>query len=276
MPLPNLIVIGAMKCGTTSLHFQLRRHPEIETSSEKELNFFIEEKNWPKGVAWYASRFRGGTAIRGESSPNYASASRYPGVVERMASIVPDARLVYLVRDPIERLISDWLHEVAGEGDRRPFEEIARNEMRFLDRSRYWRQVSEFLARYPESRIHVIEMTDLRDRREGTLRRLLAFLDVDPDVPLPDLRLHRTEDKRRKTALGERVKRSVIGRGIDRLPQRLRWPANHRLYRYPPFARRIERPILSARGRAEIAERLRDDTNRFREFAGRDFPQWSV
>ena len=69
---------------------------------------------------------------------------------------------------------------------------------------------------------------------------------------------------------------AVLGRGIDRLPQWLRWPANNRLYRYPPFARRIERPVLSARDRGQIAERLRDDTNRFREFAGRDFARWSV
>ena len=226
MPLPNLIVIGAMKCGTTSLHFQLRRHPEIEMTLEKELNFFIEQKNWPRGVAWYASRFRGGTAIRGESSPNYASASHYPGVARRMASIVPDARLVYLVRDPIDRLISHWIHEI-GEGESRPLEEVARAETRFLDRSLYWRQISAFLEHYPKSRIHVIDMTDLRDRREETLRGLLAFLDVDPGVPLPDLRMHRTEDKRRKTALGWWIKRSSLGRGIDRMPQWIRWPVNN-------------------------------------------------
>ena len=245
-------------------------------SSEKELNFFIEEKNWPRGVDWYASRFRGGTPVRGESSPNYASASRVPGSAARMAAVVPDARLVYVVRDPIERLISDWIHVVADEGEWRPFLEAALDEARSLDRSRYWRQISEYLAHYTASNIHVIELTDLRDRREETLRGLLTFLDVDPDVPLPDLRLHRTENKRRKTALGWRIKRSTLGRRIDTLPQWIRWPANNRLYRYPPFARRIERPVLSDHDRAEIAERLRDDTNRFREFAGRDFAHWSV
>lgn len=276
MPLPNLIVIGAMKCGTTSLHFQLRRHPDIEMPRDKELNFFIEEKNWPKGVDWYASRFRGGTRIRGESSPHYTSASRFPGVAARMASVIPDARLVFLVRDPIERLISDWIHVVADGREHRPLLETVRDEGRPVDQSRYWRQISEYLVRFSASRIHVVEMTDLRDRREATLRELLTFLDVDPDVPLPDLRLNRTERKRRKTPLGARVQRSAVGRGVGRLPQWLGWYVDRAIYRLPPVSRPFPRPVLSARDRDEIAERLRGDANRFRAFAGRDFAGWSV
>ena len=70
-------------------------------SSEKELNFFIEERNWPKGVDWYVAQIPTHTRIRGESSPNYTAVVRFPGVPARMHSVVPDARLIYLVRDPI-------------------------------------------------------------------------------------------------------------------------------------------------------------------------------
>ncbi len=74
--LPNLIVIGAQKCGTTSLHDYLGRHPEIRMSAEKELNFFQLERNWHRGVHWYEKQFPGGTAIRGETSPGY---TYFPG-----------------------------------------------------------------------------------------------------------------------------------------------------------------------------------------------------
>src|SRR5687768_8813331 len=104
MPLPNLIIIGAMKCGTTSMHGYLRRHRQIEMSGTKELDFFIAGRNWEKGPDWYASQFPGGTAIRGESSPNYTSALIFPGVPERMHSVVPDARLLFMVRDPVDRI----------------------------------------------------------------------------------------------------------------------------------------------------------------------------
>src|SRR5688572_6261293 len=111
--LPNLIIIGAQKCGTSALHHYIHLHPEICMSAQKELNFFIESGNWSKGLAWYESNFGGkaGKAkIYGEASPNYTD---YPGtreVPERMHGIVPDVKLIYMVRHPIERIISQYIH----------------------------------------------------------------------------------------------------------------------------------------------------------------------
>jgi hypothetical protein len=274
MPLPNLIVIGAMKCGTTSLHYYLGRHPEIAMSRDKELNFFVAERNWAKGVDWYASRFPEDARIRGESSPSYTAAARFSGVPARMHAIVPDARLVYMVRDPVERLISNWVHAVAiGKEDRRLAE--AAQDAGYLDRSSYWRQISVYLEHYPRERILLIAMEELAENRAATLRQVYEFLEVDPDVPMPpDLRLHRSDRKRLKTPAGAWIARSWVGRGVQALPQWVQWRAMEFLYR--PFSRKIERPALSERERALLIERLREDTNRFRELAGRDFPTWSV
>jgi hypothetical protein len=67
--LPNLIIIGAMKCATTSLHYYLNLHPEILMSEEKQLDFFISELNWNKGIEWYESNFTDKAKIYGETSP---------------------------------------------------------------------------------------------------------------------------------------------------------------------------------------------------------------
>lgn len=273
MPLPNLIIIGAMKCGTTSLHHMLARHPDIFMHRDKELNFFIAELNWKKGVEWYASRFPEGRKIRGESTPGYTSSGRYSGVPARMHSILPDARLVYMVRDPIERLISHWVVAVAEGKESRPLAEAARDDW-YIDRSLYWKQIALYLEHYSPSRILVLAMEDLAERRDATLRRTLEFLAVDPDVRLPERRLNRTDRKRARTRVGAAIHRSPIGRGLRALPQWLHWPAREWLYR--PFSEPIERPVLSAEDRGALTERLRDDTNRFREFAGRDFADWSV
>jgi hypothetical protein len=274
MPLPNLIVIGAMKCGTTSLHHYLGRHPEIAMSRDKELNFFVAERNWAKGVGWYASRFPEDARIRGESSPSYTVAGRFSGVPARMHAIVPDARLVYMVRDPVERLISHWVHAVAVGKESRPLAAAMQHDW-YLDRSSYWRQISAYLEHYARERILLIAMEELAENRAATLRQVYEFLEVDPDVPtLPELRLHRSDDKRAKTPAGAWIEGSWLGRGVAALPQWVKWRAREFLYR--PFSRRIERPALSEREHAVLIERLREDTNRFREFAGRDFPTWSV
>src|SRR5689334_9595383 len=98
--LPNVIVIGGLKCGTTSLHHYLNLHPEIEMSRPKELNFFVEELNWDLGPDWYAAHFNASAPVRGETSPHYTARPRYDGVAERMRATLDDARLIYMVRDP--------------------------------------------------------------------------------------------------------------------------------------------------------------------------------
>jgi hypothetical protein len=97
--LPNLIVIGAQKSGTSSFYHYLTFHPEIFMSSHKELNFFCKELTWEKGMRWYKSHFQDKTRkIRGEVSPTYTQYPLYKGVPERMHSILPDAKLIYLIK----------------------------------------------------------------------------------------------------------------------------------------------------------------------------------
>ena len=78
--LPNLIVIGGLKCGTTSLHHYLNLHPQVAMSRPKELNFFVAELNWELGPEWYASHFDRDADLRGETSPHYTNLPRFTGV----------------------------------------------------------------------------------------------------------------------------------------------------------------------------------------------------
>src|SRR3954452_1285883 len=92
--LPNLIVIGGLKCGTTSLHHYLNLHPEVAMSRPKELNFFVADLNWPLGPDWYASHFEASAPVRGESSPHYTNRPRFDGVPDRVHSVLGSPRLV--------------------------------------------------------------------------------------------------------------------------------------------------------------------------------------
>jgi hypothetical protein len=108
--LPSLIVIGAQKCGTSSLHAYLDAHPEIAMSTPKELDFFGGPgfANWERGVDWYRAQFDPEAPVRGESSPSYTAYPFVVGTPERIHALVPGAKLIYMVRDPIERLLSQW------------------------------------------------------------------------------------------------------------------------------------------------------------------------
>lgn len=196
--LPNLVVIGAMKCGTTALHRLLDEHPQIAMSSPKELNFFIgpadaprveqpglnparaeqlrwTRGNWHRSIEWYAQHFPP-AAVRGESSPGYTSPD-HPEVPARMAAVLPTARLVYLVRDPIDRALSQYRHHVAEGTERRPVGEALLDlRSQYVARGLYYERLRPFLVHYDRAFIAVVRQEQLRARPAETLRSLHDFL----------------------------------------------------------------------------------------------------
>jgi hypothetical protein len=272
--LPNLIVIGGMKCGTSSLHFYLRQHPQIVMSAEKELNFFIEERNWGRGVDWYASQFRD-AEVRGEVSPNYTACERFPGVPGRMHALLPDAKLIYLVRDPVERAISHWIHNYSDGRENRQFDEAIRH-WSYVERSQYWRQLEAFLDFFPARQVLVVETEELRHRRRETMRRIFEFLGVDSGFQSAGFRVerHRSSLKRRKTRVGSWLAERGLERRLETLPQPWRWQLKFLLFL--PFSRTIPRPVPSDSTRDWFVERVLDDIAKLRAFTGQSFPHWSI
>lgn len=276
--LPNLIVIGAQKCGTTSLHYYLSLHPQIAMSKEKELEFFIQERNWHRGLAWYESHFREEAKIRGESSPNYTNYTRFSGVAERMHSVVPHTKLIYIVRDPIERIVSQYIHQYSDERENRPIQEAlgSSDNNQYINRSLYYTQLKQYLAYYSESQILVIATEDLQYNRRPTLRRVFEYLGVEPEFYCRrySINRHSTSRKRRKDEIGVRLAQTLPLKMLKRVPQRFRWPIEDLLYF--PFSKKIERPKLTDELRKDLASRLKEDVDKLRAFAGEKFEQWSL
>jgi Sulfotransferase domain len=272
--LPNLIVIGAQKCGTSGLHYYLSLHPEISVSRPKELNFFIEERNWPKGVDWYRSHFDANAKVRSEASPNYTAYPQHLDVPERMHSVVPDAKLLYMVRDPIDRIAAHWVHNYAKrreKGDLRTT--LLHPNTSYLVRSHYYAQLQRFLRLYPFERVIVIEQEELRNRRLETLRRIFEFAGVDPGFSHPGFatQRHRTSRKRRGTPLTRVLERIDRRRGSVSAA-RLR-ALGGRIF---PLGRAIEVPDVRRALPPETLRSLRDDAERLRELTGLDLSGWSI
>ena len=111
---PDFIVVGAMKSATTTLHEQLARQPGVFMSSPKEPNFFSDDAIYARGWGWYSSLFgeAGPGVVRGESSTHYTKLPTFPRTVERMVHDLPCVKLIYVMRHPIDRLISQYVHEL--------------------------------------------------------------------------------------------------------------------------------------------------------------------
>src|SRR2546423_3690574 len=186
--LPNLVVIGAKKSGTTSLYHYLASHPDIWMSPEKELDFFVAERNWSRGLGWYGRQFNGAAAVRGEASPYYTALPQHRGVPERMASVIPEARLIYLVRDPIERLVSHYHMAVATGRERRPLAAAIANlsESWYVAQGRYWMQLDPYLRQFAPEQLLVVDQDQLARHRGAALRRVFRVLGVNGEVVLHD------------------------------------------------------------------------------------------
>lgn len=277
--LPNLLVIGAMNAGTTSFYHYLRFHPDIRMSTPKELQFFGDGWNWERGLDWYASHFDPSFAVNGEVSPLYSTLTEHPEIPERVGRLLPDVRLIYLVRDPIERMISQWVTWRSSDREPRSLEASLLDEREdnlYVARSRYWMQLSRYLDHVDPSRILVIQSERLADDRGATLERAFSFLGVAPDFRTARfaIRRHGTGRKRRKTALGRRLEASRLVATLRRLPAHVRWPIEDLLFL--PVSRRIPRPVLNAGPRRELSDRLRDDVDRLRGFSGLDLGDWRL
>ena len=275
--LPNLVLIGGLKCGTTSLHHYLNLHPQIAMSRPKELNFFVAELNWSLGAEWYASHFDPAAEVRGETSPHYTNRPRLDGVAPRMRTLISDTKLVYAVRDPVERLLSHYVHNVGGGYESRPLEEVLADEgSAYVDRGRYAYQLEPYLEAFDRDAIAIVAQDELRADREGTMRSLFEFLGVDAGFRSPEFE-RQWETGSAKGSGGFRLMdRAVrlpglraIDRNFDRLPERLRWRVERIVH--DPENGEGAKPVLQAGARRRLEEIFAPEVERLEAIAGRSF-----
>ncbi len=190
---PNLFVIGAMKCGTSSLHNLLAAHPEIFMCDPKEPCGLVapEElrRHWPlmaelgfaDSRASYLGLFGGGAGCRyrGESSTLYTKLPEITGIPARMEGLCPDPRLIYIVRDPVVRTISHYWHHVRKAGERRDMLTAVRDDPGFRDVSHYAMQIEPYLERFGKERIRVLTLEEMTESPASAAASIAGWLGLD-------------------------------------------------------------------------------------------------
>lgn len=274
--LPTFLIIGAMKAGTTSLFDRLATHPDIGMASNKEPDFFIAEKNLGRGLDWYCSLFAGTehALARGEASTSYSKCTEFAGVPQRIHALLPEVQLVYLLRDPIDRIRSMYQHNVLQGRERRPIDEAVLTDGMYVGGSSYALQMEQYLAVFPAERLHVLTVEDLRASPEAALRELCAHLGVNWYPPLlsHDPRSNATAERRADTAAARLLKRTGHLERLQRhAPRGLKEFGKRILTRDPA-------PALNSTWQAatdvELRDRLQADVTRLESLLGRSLDSW--
>jgi hypothetical protein len=286
---PNLFLIGAMKSGTSSLHNYLDQHPQIFMSSDKEPSFFTEVSElraiWPELVSrWpyaetesYLRLFEGGQGLRyrGESSTAY---TKYP-VVSSSPELIyrfdPDARLIYLIRNPVERAISHYWHAVANDGEtRNPLTAFKKNS-HYLDVSNYHRQIERYLEYFPPDQLLVVTTEALEADANMVLSRIFDWLDLEQiaDVSVGSRSNVTPDSVNRLGAFGllEELRHSQVYSAVESLiPKQLRTFARSHA------VQNVERRSVDMKPALEFLEAsLADQRTKLEQLLSIDLSVWS-
>lgn len=193
--LPNnfAIIIGAMKCGTTSLWYYLSEHPQIAASKEKEVNFFVDEDRIVKGLLWYRSMWswQPGNLIAMEASPNYTRQPYRANIAEKIAQVKDSQfKFIYIMRNPLARIESGITMRLqALEADNLPVpspEEVEINEDDIAI-SQYAMQLNPYVEIFGHEKLHLLLLEDLQEDPQTELSRICQFLGVDSNHQFQNL-----------------------------------------------------------------------------------------
>lgn len=275
MTLPNFLIIGAAKAGTTSLYHYLAQHPDVFMSPIKETNYFCDEENLVNGTP--AIRDRGayqalfaaaaGRRAVGEASPKYLNGVTTP---DRIHAELPGVRLIISLRNPADRAWSSYLGRVRDGIETHTADAALRPGSYAFDTSFYYPRLERYFRRFARERIEVILFDDLVAHPAATLRQICRFLEIDPDVRIDVTERHnpavtpRFPALNRTFALGLRFIRPMM-------PRRLLWRGYGARLR-APLLRRADR--LQPKLRRRMLEQYRDDIRATGELIGRDLSHW--
>lgn len=218
--LPDFLVIGATKCGTTSLHDWLSRHDGAFVSPWKEMRFFLPGHRWERGVEWYAAQFAQAAAGQacGEFSNGYGRGAEHPGVPARVAALLPEVRLVYVIRDPMRRLASHWRHRIVTGRDWREPAAAIRHDPGYVETGRYGAEIERWLAHHPRERLLVLRAEHLFADPAPQLARLARHLGL---AERPDLMLRAENAAADRRPLPRPLRRAIGAAGAWGLGKRL-------------------------------------------------------
>jgi hypothetical protein len=273
-PLVDVMLIGAQKSGTTSLAQQLGSHPGLCLSAEKEPAYFNTCEDWRAGLDQYHALF---AATDGqlclEASTMYTFLPEFGGTHERIHAYNPDVKLVYVMRDPVERILSNYAFRRVRRLTADPPEVALVSDPTFVNRSRYGMQLRPYFELFPAEQIHLMVFEEHLADPTGSLKELAGFLGIAPDgfASVEETSRHSSTGESRMSDRGRRLKQHpVAGRVVAAVPAPVRRLAGR------TFRSTLEtKPQVSAELRERLHRLVEDDVEQVERWLGRPVDAWS-
>ncbi len=257
--LPNFLIPGAEKAGTTSLKNYLFEHPEIYMV-EKEIHFF--DKNWDKGITWYEEKFSNydNKKVIGEKTPGYMYTD-----VKRIKSVLPDIKLIFLLRNPVDRAYSQYWHDVRKGRENLTFEEAIRKEnTTYKERGKYIIYLKKFEEHYKKSNMMFLLTEDLKNNRLESVRSVLEFLDVDENYKFKDLGEENVGGMPRSKFIAKFAEKKAIKNS----------PHLYRLIKMVNLKRKGKLPEIKKESRKYLEEYFSKYNEELSKFTGLNLDKW--
>jgi hypothetical protein len=202
MKIKNFVfIIGAMKCGTTGLFEYLAEHPQIAACSKKEPNFFSSKDNWNQGLNWYEGLWEWNPNVHKvalEASVDYSKAHMYPYVAQRIADLKADCKFIYIMRNPLDRIESHYIHGLAARWDVSKKSLTNHLDYHLIETSKYAKQLEAYYHFFSKEQILLLNLDDIKYESHSVLRKICEFLDIDDNYNFQGLnKVHNTNQGRR-------------------------------------------------------------------------------
>lgn len=293
LKIPNFIIIGAAKSGTTSLYKYLCRHPQIYMSSPKEPDFFSIDGNYNRGMDWYSSLFNGAlpNQICGEASTTYSRYHQHPRTAERIYQTLPQTtKFIYIMRQPIDRAYSFYIYRFKGSLHKpelavsNTFEETIKQQSEFIESSYYLQQIERYLPFFPKESFLFLLMEDLIERPAQTLSKILTFINVD-DINLierekivankasdyPEWYVKKQLLAPLKTIPGINLFYSLIPKNVKNNTYQIVKKIQYKKWKNSQFMP----PPMLPETRAMLVEHFKEPNLKLSQFLGRDLSHWN-
>jgi hypothetical protein len=279
---PDSIIIGAGKCGTTSLHDYLAQHPQLYICPQKETYFFLEESQRHKFKAYgaitepdeYYALFKdapAGSKIV-EISTNYYA---YPKSAQLIKAALPDVKIIAILRDPANRAFSSYQMLVRGGHEKQSFEEIISENNRYIKRGFYYRQLLPYFEVFERERIKILFFEDLCRDPIQFMQDFFAYLEVDPQFT-PDMQKRGREGGLPKNAIFHKflTQKNPLRKAAATVLKPFLPEERRQKMRESMVKKNIAKTKLSPESRQKLIDLYRTDILQLQERLGRDLSVW--
>ncbi|NET07282.1 MAG: sulfotransferase domain-containing protein [Symploca sp. SIO2B6] len=291
MRLPDFLIIGAAKSGTTTLYKYLCRHPQICMSNPKEPDFFAIDHIYDQGIDWYSSLFSeaGLKQVCGEASTTYTRLPKFPKAAERIAQVLPKVKMIYIIRHPVDRAYSHHVHEIKchEQKPKTTFEEGIKERSYLVDSGNYMKHIEQYLQFFPRESLLIMLMEDLIHKPADTMEKICSFIGVDDKIdlvqnsPIAANQAHQDAQWFLRSKITSPL-RAIPGVVFiaNLLPQGLRDLAYQVLKALPYYRKQGEKqsylpPPMLPETRQMLLEKFSEPNLRLAEFLNRNLSHWN-